>query len=101
VKRDTDGPSALGESLRTVVSRFKRVDLLVMSDIRELWPTLVDAPLLPLCTPEFVRDQVLVVRVSSGAVAQRLSWDEQRILEGLRVLGDRAPTSLRPVVKPS
>ena len=98
--RENDGPRSLGESLRVGVGRFKRVDLLVMDDIRALWPRIVDPILADKCHPDLVRDGTLVVSVPSGAFAQRIGLDEEQILVGLSVLGERAPKHVRCVIRP-
>ena len=99
MSRDEDGPRALGESLRALAARYKKVDLLVIDEIRDRWAELVGDVLAQRCTPVLVRDGVLVVQVPSGAFAQRLRSEEAHIVEGLKVLGDRAPKALRITVK--
>jgi predicted nucleic acid-binding Zn ribbon protein len=94
----SDGPSPLGDALRQWARRRRSVDLLVITDVRRLWPDLVAAPLAARCVPEVVRDGVLYVRVPTGAFAERLRMDAASILEGLAVLGERAPRALATVV---
>jgi predicted nucleic acid-binding Zn ribbon protein len=91
----------ISDILQVVAKRVRRVDLAVIEEIRVLWPTLVDAVLAERCRPEMVKNGVLLVAVPSGAFAQRVLEDHDAILTGLGVLGERAPTSLRPLISPS
>lgn len=88
----------MGESLRHLAARYRRVDLFVIDEIRIRWPEVVGATLAIRCVPELVREGVLVVRVPSGAFAERILTQERTILEGLSDLGDRCPTGIRTVV---
>ena len=99
MSRYEDGPRALGESLRALAGRYKKVDLLVIDEIRDRWVDVVGEVLAQRCVPLLVRDGVLVIEVPSGAFAQRLRSEESRILEGLKELGERAPKGLRITVK--
>ena len=94
----SEGPTPLGDALRQWARRRRSVDLLVISDVRRLWPDLVASPLAERCVPEVVRDGVLYVRVPTGAFAERLRMDTTSILAGLAVLGERAPRALATVV---
>jgi predicted nucleic acid-binding Zn ribbon protein len=98
VRRD-DGPTSLGDSLRQLAGRYKKVDLLVMEEIRARWPALVGEALAQRSAPEIVRDGTLVVRASNGAFAEALRRDSRRLVEGLADLGPRAPTGLSVVVR--
>lgn len=91
-------PSTLGDLLNTLAGRLKKVDLRVIDEIRTLWPQIVDPVVAEHCRPEFVKNGVLLVSVPSGAFAQRVTTDSVVILEGLRPLGEGAPTSLRTVL---
>lgn len=82
-----------------MAKRVKKVDLVVIDEIRRLWPTVVDPKLSEACHPEFVKNRVLVVSVPSGAYAQQILLDQESILRGLAVLDDRAPISLKTVQK--
>lgn len=92
------GPRPLGEVLRHLAARYRKLDLEAIDEVRRRWPTLVDEALATTCAPEAVRDGVLIVRVPTGAYAERLRVDEGAILRALADLGSHAPTSLRVVV---
>jgi hypothetical protein len=79
--------------------RVKKVDLTLIQEIQERWPTLVEPAVASVCHPEFVKNRVLVISVPSGAFAQQISLDQESIIGGLALLGDRAPTSLKTVQK--
>ncbi len=93
-----DQPTSLGELLHTVAGRLRKVDLRLIDEIREMWPTIVDPVLAEHCRPEFVKNGVLLVAVPSGAFAQRVNMESSSILAGFAPLGERAPTSLRTVL---
>ncbi len=97
--RFSDQPTPLGDLLHTMANRVKKVDLSVMEEICSLWPTLVAPVIAQVCHPEFVKNQVLVISVPSGAFAQQIALEQESILQGLAVLGDRAPRSLRTIRK--
>ena len=94
-----DGPRSLGDTLRSLAGRYRKVDLFVVDEIRARWVDIVGDTLATRCVPELVREGVLFVRVPSGAFAQRLSMQERTILDALGDLAERAPTSLRFVVE--
>ena len=94
-----DEPQHLGDLLRVMAKRVKKVDLTVIEQIRQHWPRLLEPTLASECHPEFVKDGVLVISVPSGAYAQQIAVERDAILRGLTVLGDRAPTSLKTVRK--
>jgi len=98
VRRRRDEPTPLGEVLNVVAGRLKRVDLRVIDEVRRLWPTVVEPVVAQHCRPEFVRDGVLVVRVPSGAFAERVASASRDIVAGFAPLGASAPTSIRCVV---
>ncbi len=93
-----ENPRPLSELLNTVASRLRRVDLRVIDQVRELWPKIVEPAIAQHCVPEFIKDGVLIIRVPSGAFAQRINSDRELILNGLLALGERAPSSLRTVL---
>jgi predicted nucleic acid-binding Zn ribbon protein len=99
MRRFSDRPEPLGDVLRNLASRVKKVDLNVIEEIRVIWPTLVEPVVAQMCQPEFVKNRVLVISVPSGAFAQQIALDQRTILEGLAPLKDRAPTSLKTVQK--
>lgn len=99
--RFRDQPQPMADILATLARRIRKVDLLVIDEVRTLWPTIVDEVVATRCHPEFVKNGVLVIGVPSGAFAQRLIEEETSILTGLAVLGERAPVALRPLVSPS
>jgi predicted nucleic acid-binding Zn ribbon protein len=101
MSRYNDGPRALGESLRALASRYKKVDLFVIDEIRDRWELIVGEALAARCRPLLVRDGLLVVEVPSGAFAERLRSEESNIVAALSELGDRAPKGLRITVKSS
>ena len=98
--RPGDHPLPLGEVLRGLARRVRKVDLTVMEEILALWPTLLAPSVVQQCRPEFVKNQVLVVSVPSGAYAQHVMWESETILRGLAGLGDRAPQSIKTIQKP-
>ena len=85
----------LSEMLDVLAGRLKKVDLRIIDDIQALWPTIVEPVVAQRCQPEMIKDGVLIVRVPSGAFAQRIISDTPIILRGFSVLGDKAPTSLK------
>jgi predicted nucleic acid-binding Zn ribbon protein len=93
-----DGPKSLGDSLRDLVSRYRKVDLAVMDEIRRRWPELLDAKVAARCEPQVVREGVLYVQVPTGAYAEAIRRSESSILERLADLGERAPVAVRAVV---
>ena len=98
MSRYSEGPKSLGETLRQMTARYKKIDLFVIDEILQRWPELVGDMIAQRCTPELVRDHALVVRVPSGAFAERLRMEEQTILTGYADLGERAPTSLKIII---
>ncbi len=99
MSRSSDQPQPLGDLLRMMAQRVKKVDLTVIEEIRQHWPTLVEATLASACHPEFVKNGVLVISVPSGAFAQQILVEQDAILRGLAVLGERTPTSVKTVRK--
>ena len=96
--RSFDGPQSIGDSLRALAKRYRKVDLLVIDEIRARWSDVVGDTLAQRCVPEVVREGVLVVRVPSGAFAERLRMDESAILAAYADLETRAPSALQIVV---
>ena len=76
MSRDYDGPRSLGETLRSLTSRYRKVDLFVIDEIRQRWGDAVGETLATRCVPELVREGALIVRVPSGAFAERLRMQE-------------------------
>ena len=97
--RSSDQPQHLADLLRTMAKRVKKVDLTLIEEIRQHWPTIVESNLATACQPEFVKNGVLVISVPSGAFAQQIIVEQEVILRGLTLLGDRAPTSIKTVQK--
>lgn len=97
MKRRDEQPAALGELLNTLAGRLRRVDLRLIDEARELWPTVVEQVLAEHCRVELIKDGVLIVSVPSGAFAQRVIAQSPSILRGFSSLGARAPTSLQTV----
>jgi predicted nucleic acid-binding Zn ribbon protein len=97
--RSSDQPQHLADVLRTMAKRVKKVDLTLIEEIRRYWPTIVDANLATTCQPEFVKNGVLVISVPSGAFAQQIIIEQDVILSGLAVLGERTPTSVKTIQK--
>ena len=91
----------LSELLDVLASRLKKVDLRVINDIQALWPTIVEPIVAQRCQPEMIKDGVLIVRVPSGAFAQRVISDTPLILNGFSVLGDKAPVSIKTRISES
>jgi predicted nucleic acid-binding Zn ribbon protein len=98
MSRGSDSPKALSELLNTMAGRLRKVDLRLIDEVRQLWPTVVDPVLAEHCRPEFVKNGVLLVSVPSGAFAQRINAQREAILRGLAPLGERAPSALRTVL---
>jgi Dna[CI] antecedent, DciA len=97
--RANDQPQHLADVLRTVAKRVKKVDLTLIEEIRQYWPTIVDVTLATTCQPEFVKNGVLIISVPSGAFAQQIIIEQDVILGGLAVLGERAPTAVKTMQK--
>ena len=95
MSRRSDRIVPLGEMLDIFASRLQKVDLRILDDIRALWPTIVEPLVASRCQPEMIKDGVLIIRVPSGAFAQRVISDTPLILSGFAVLGEKAPTSLK------
>jgi len=98
VNQRRDAPKQLGELLNTMAGRLRKVDLRVIDEVRQLWPTVVDPVLAEHCRPEFIKNGVLLISVPSGAFAQRITQERETILRGLASLGERAPTAVRTVL---
>lgn len=98
---NNDTPRALGDILNVLAGRLRKVDLRVIDEVRQLWPSIVDPVLAEHCQPEFIKNHVLLISVPSGAFAQRVNLEHETILRGLQPLGDAAPTSLRTVISNS
>ena len=58
-----------------MAGRLRKVDLRVIDEVRQLWPTIVDPVLAEHCRPEFVKNGVLLITVPSGAFAQRITQE--------------------------
>jgi predicted nucleic acid-binding Zn ribbon protein len=101
MRRFSDQPQTLSDVLTGLAKRVRKVDLLVIDEIRSLWPTIVGEALADRCRPELVKSGVLIIAVPSGAFAERLLQDQETILTGFASLGERAPKSIRPLVQPS
>ena len=95
--RHDHDPQPLGEVLRGVARRVRRVYLGGFGDVVALWDSGVEEPLRSLCRPEFVRDGVLVVSVPSGAFAERIRAQAEEILRVFEPLGERAPQRVKTV----
>lgn len=91
-------PRALSDILNVVAARLRKVDLRLIDEVRQLWPNIVDPVLAEHCKPEFIKNQVLLISVPSGAFAQRVNLEHDTIIRGLASLGKQAPTSLRTVI---
>lgn len=92
-------PAVLGELLDTLAGRLRRVDLRLIDEARQLWPTVVDPVLAEHCRVELIKDGVLIVSVPSGAFAQQVVMQSPSILRGFSSFGKRAPSSLKTVLK--
>jgi predicted nucleic acid-binding Zn ribbon protein len=99
VKSRDEEAAGLGDLLNTLAGRLRRVDLRLIDEARELWPTVVDPVLGEHCRVELIKDNVLIVSVPSGAFAQRVKMQSPSILRGFSGLGKHAPTSLKTVLK--
>lgn len=99
MRRRTEEPARLGDVLDALAARIRRVDLRAVDEVRERWPTLVDAALAQSCRPEFVKSGTLVVSAPTGAHAERVRSRAASILAGLSDLKSGAPTSLKVVVR--
>ena len=98
MRRRDNQPASIGDLLSTLAGRVRKVDLLVIDEVRALWPELVEEAIAQRCRPDVVRSGVLVITVPNGAFSQRILEEEAAILAGLAVLGERAPTSIRAIV---
>ncbi len=101
MRRFSNQPEGIGDILNTLASRMKKVDLRIIDEVRNLWPSIVGEVLAQRCRPELVKNGVLLISVPSGAFAQRILEDQEVILAGLSSLGERAPVSLRPLIESS
>jgi predicted nucleic acid-binding Zn ribbon protein len=99
VRGGEEQPAVLRELLNTLAGRLRRVDLRLIDEARELWPTVVDPVLAEHCRVELIKDGVLIVSVPSGAFAQQVVMQSPLILKGFSSFGERAPTSLKTVLK--
>lgn len=99
MRRREEQPAALSELLNTLAGRLRRVDLRLIDEARQLWPTVVDPVLAEHCRVELIKDGVLIVSVPSGAFAQQVVMQSPSILSGFSSLGTRAPTSLKTILK--
>jgi predicted nucleic acid-binding Zn ribbon protein len=91
--------TSLGEALKGVAGRLKKVNLDSFGPIRERWNEVADPVVRDKCEPAFVKDGVLVVYVPSGAYAERLRQDEAILLRDMATLGAQAPTGIRAIVR--
>jgi predicted nucleic acid-binding Zn ribbon protein len=99
MSRRDDQPKGLAELLDVMAGRLRKVDLRLIDEIRTMWPSIVDPVIAQHCRPEFVKNGVLLVSVPSGAFAQRVSSEAATIVACFSSLGERAPTSVRTVLK--
>jgi hypothetical protein len=99
MNRKPEEPRPLSEILEVVASRLRKVDLRIIDEIRRIWPTVVEPVVAEKCHPEFVKNGVLLIRVPSGAYAQKILEEHETILRGFSALGDRAPRALRTVLE--
>lgn len=90
--------AGLGDVLNVLAGRLRKVDLRVIDEVRQLWPTVVDPVLAEHCQPEFVKNGVLLISVPSGAFAQKILLEGPAIVAGFESLGERAPHSVRTVL---
>jgi len=96
-RKDSD-VSDLSSVLNTLAGRLRKVDLRVIDEVRQLWPSIVEPVLAERCRPEFIKNGVLLISVPSGAFAQRIMLESESIIKGCQSLGDRAPKSIRTVL---
>jgi hypothetical protein len=99
VRKTPEEPRPLSEILDVVAGRLRKVDLRLIDEIRRIWPSVVDPLLAERCHPEFIKNGVLLIRVPSGAYAQKIIEERESILRGFSSLGNRAPTTLRTVLE--
>ena len=92
-------PERLGDTLAALIKRFRHVDLSIMEQIIERWPSLVGPELAEVCRPEVVRDGVLYVAVPNGAYGQKMRMTAENIISGLSDISAEAPTSLQVTVR--
>jgi hypothetical protein len=98
MRRNRKEAVQLGEVLNVLAGRLRKVDLRVIDQLRELWPTIIDEVVAKECRPEFIKGETLVVSVPSGAYAERIRRDEKHIIEALAVLGKSAPVHIRTIL---
>lgn len=87
-------PQPLHDALSSLARRFRRVDLAVLDEIVEIWPSVVEPAISKYCQPVLMKNQTLVIEVPNGAFAQRVLDETDVILAGFSSLGNRAPISL-------
>ncbi len=88
-------PRQVGHSVELLRRRFGIAAPSALGEVRARWATLVGDPLAGKSEVIDLRDGTLRVRADDPAVAQRLRWDEARILaevspgDAVRVLSIR------------
>lgn len=92
-------PERLGDTLAALIRRFRHVDLSIMEQISERWPTVVGPEMAEACHPEVVRDGILYVAVPNGAYGQKMRMNAENIIQGLSDISGDAPTSLQVTVR--
>lgn len=92
------GPRPLSWSLERVARTIRRVDVVGLGRVTEVWPQ-VTAARASGATPARVERGTLVVAVPTGAHAARARRDAEAMLEQLGAVLERAPATLRVVVR--
>jgi Dna[CI] antecedent, DciA len=100
VRHDDDGPRPLGDSLRRLAGRVKRVDLVGFAAVEAAWPT-VRSSLASGAVPLRLAHGELTVVVASGAHAARARRDAPAMLDELAEALGEPPRVLRVTVQPS
>jgi len=100
VRRDNDGPRPLGESLRRLAGRVKRVDLVGFAAVEAAWPA-VPSSVASGAVPLRLVHGELTVTVSSGAHAARARRDAHAMLDELAASLGEPPRVVRVIVQPS
>lgn len=100
MRRDNDGPRPLGDSLRRLAGRVKRVDLVGFAAVEAAWPA-VCSSLASGAVPLRLAHGELTVVVPSGAHAARARRDATAMLDELAAVLGEPPRALRVTVQPS
>ncbi len=75
------GPRPIAGTVRTLRRMLDLPEVDPLMAIEAGWESIVGARLAPSCTPQFVRDRVLVIAVHDAALGERLRWMSSAVVE--------------------